>query len=95
MAHDLVIRGGTIVDGTGRRAYRADIGLRDGHIAEIGDRVDAHDTIDASDRLVTPGFIDIHSHSEADLRDLSPTLTVSAPVVLMLPEIPNPPGKKP
>jgi N-acyl-D-aspartate/D-glutamate deacylase len=62
MAHDLVIRGGTIVDGTGRPPYPADIALRDGRIAEIGRRLDGRQTLDAAGRLVTPGFIDLHTH---------------------------------
>ncbi len=63
MSHDIVIRGGLIHDGTGRAPYRADIGIRDGRIAEIG-RIAANGarTIDAEGAIVTPGFVDIHTH---------------------------------
>jgi N-acyl-D-amino-acid deacylase len=61
--HDLVIRGGTIVDGTGAPAYAGDIAVEDGRIVEVG-KVDgsAHRTINADGLLVTPGFVDIHTH---------------------------------
>ncbi len=63
MGHDLIIRGGTIYDGTGHAPYRADIGIRDGMIAEIGRvRAEGAEVIDAQGALVTPGFIDIHTH---------------------------------
>jgi len=63
---DLVIRGGTVVDGTGAEPVEADIAVRDGRIAEIG-RVagSGREEIDARDRLVTPGFVDIHTHYDA------------------------------
>jgi N-acyl-D-aspartate/D-glutamate deacylase len=61
--HDLIIRGGNIVDGTGAAPYSADIAICDGNIAEIG-RVSgpAREEINAEGALVTPGFIDIHTH---------------------------------
>src|SRR4029453_1801791 len=61
--HDLVIEGGTLVDGTGSEPCEADVAIRDGRIAEIGRGVGrARGVIDARDRLVTPGFVDIHTH---------------------------------
>ena len=68
MAADVVIRGGTIVDGTGGPAYRADIAIEGGRITRIG-RCDgpAREEIDARDRIVTPGFVDIHTHLDAQL----------------------------
>jgi N-acyl-D-aspartate/D-glutamate deacylase len=61
--HDLVIRGGTVVDGTGAPAHTADVAVSDGVVTEVG-RVDgaADRTIDADGLLVTPGFVDIHAH---------------------------------
>ena len=64
--HDLLIRNANLVDGTGAPARNADIAVSDGKITETG-RVsgDAHRTIDAAGRLVTPGFVDIHTHYDA------------------------------
>ena len=69
-----LIRGGEIIDGTGRPAYRADLLIEDGRIKEIAPSISAPDAevVDASGRVVTPGFIDIHRHSDvAPLRDPS------------------------
>jgi N-acyl-D-aspartate/D-glutamate deacylase len=65
MAYDLLIKNGTIVDGTGEAPYRGDVAVRDGKIVAIGE-VDASEgaseTIDAEGQLVTPGWVDIHTH---------------------------------
>ncbi|MDP1630651.1 MAG: amidohydrolase family protein [Caulobacter sp.] len=62
-AFDLVIRGGRIVDGSGGPPFVADIGVRDGAIAAIGPGLaEGTQEIDAAGRLVTPGFVDIHTH---------------------------------
>jgi len=61
--HDLVIRGGSVVDGTGRPARTADVAIDNGRIAEIGDDVGAgRRALSADGLLVTPGWVDIHSH---------------------------------
>lgn len=67
MTYDLLICGGTVVDGTGNAAYHADVAVKDGKIAAIGylDDAQAQRTIDAAGHLVTPGFIDIHRHADA------------------------------
>jgi N-acyl-D-amino-acid deacylase len=68
MAHDLVIRGGTVVDGSGAARFTADIGIKDGMIAEIGHITSAASrTIDADGLIVSPGFIDGHTHMDAQV----------------------------
>ncbi|HEX7781554.1 MAG TPA: amidohydrolase family protein [Sphingobium sp.] len=66
--HDILIRGGTIVDGTGRPRFRADVLIDNGVISQIGKLGGAHarKVIDASGLIVAPGFINPHSHAEAD-----------------------------
>ncbi len=70
MAVDLLIRGGTVVDGTGGPARTADVAVHDGRIAEIGalgDAIEASEVVDADGLTVTPGFVDIHTHYDAQL----------------------------
>jgi N-acyl-D-amino-acid deacylase len=68
MDYDLLVRGGLVVDGSGLPAYRADVGVRDGKIAEIGRlRGSAGRTLDAAGLAVAPGFIDQHTHLDAQV----------------------------
>ena len=69
MAHDLVISGGTVIDGSGSEERQADIAVDDGRITRIGDLngVETAWTIDATLKVVTPGFIDLHTHLDAQI----------------------------
>ena len=65
---DLKIVGGTLIDGTGSPRRLADLGIKDGRIVAIGDTSDsALETFDASGRVVAPGFVDIHTHYDAQV----------------------------
>src|SRR5579864_7937181 len=63
---DIVIRGGTVIDGSGRPGERADVAIAGGHFARIGPALagEAARVIDAEGLAVTPGFIDIKTHSD-------------------------------
>ncbi len=65
---DMVIRGGTVIDGTGAPGHEADVAISDGQIIEVG-QVAAlgREEIDASNRIVTPGFVDVHTHYDAQV----------------------------
>ncbi|MGW0661719.1 N-acyl-D-amino-acid deacylase family protein [Streptodolium elevatio] len=62
MSYDLALRGGTVLDGTGAPPFRADVGVRDGRIAEIAPTVRGAVELDASGAVVCPGFLDLHTH---------------------------------
>jgi N-acyl-D-amino-acid deacylase len=80
MAPDVVIRGGTVVDGTGAPGRRADVAVTDGVVTEVGETV-SHGPgareLDASGQIVAPGFIDIHTHYDAQVF-WDPSLTPSS-----------------
>src|SRR3954466_5818809 len=66
--HDLVIKGGTVVDGTGAPARRADVAIDGDRITEIGTVTDTgRREVDARGAYVTPGFVDVHTHLDAQV----------------------------
>jgi N-acyl-D-amino-acid deacylase len=75
---DILIKGGTVVDGTRVPRYRADVLIKDGRIAQIGGRAPgfAKRTIDADGLIVAPGFVDLHTHYDAQIR-WDPWCTIS------------------
>ena len=61
--HDIVIRGGTVIDGTGKAAFTGDVAIAGEGIAEVGGKLGpARREIDATGLLVTPGWVDVHTH---------------------------------
>ena len=65
--YDIIIKNGTIIDGTGNPMYRADIGIKENKIAKIGQLQNEkwEVEIDATGKLVCPGFVDVNNHSDA------------------------------
>ena len=84
---DLVIRGGTIVDGTGGAPYTGDVAVKDGRIAAVGDCAGAAArTLDAHGAHVLPGFVDIHTHYDGQVTwdpDLSPSSLLGVTTCVM------------
>ena len=75
--HDLVVRNGTVVDGTGTPPVQGDVAVDNGRITAVG-RIDAkgQTEIDATGKVVTPGFVDVHTHYDGQIT-WDPTLTPS------------------
>ena len=74
---DLIIKNGRVIDGTGAAAVTADVGIKDGRIAKIGTLDEpARDTLDANGNVVAPGFVDVHTHYDAQVF-WDPTLSPS------------------
>jgi N-acyl-D-amino-acid deacylase len=67
MPADIVIRGGSLIDGTGRPARGADIAISDGVITDIGSGLDGKRVLEAGGNVVSPGFVDIHTHYDAQV----------------------------
>ena len=68
MTHQIVIRGGTVVDGTGRAPFQGDVAIDDGYISAIGQVAErGNEEIDADGLVVSPGFVDLHTHLDAQI----------------------------
>ena len=84
---DLKISGGTIIDGTGRERFVGDVGVKDGRVTEIGKvGTRAHREIEADGAVVTPGFVDIHTHYDGQVswdQDLAPSCLHGVTTVVM------------
>lgn len=87
MKYDLMIKGGTIADGSGSASFVADVGIKDGLIAAVGELDgEATKTIDAKGYLVTPGFVDIHTHFDGQVTwdsDLAPSCYHGVTTIVM------------
>jgi len=79
MAHDLIIRGGTVIDGTGAEPRRADVAVDGDRVTAVGDLTgaEARQELDATDQVVTPGFVDLHTHLDAQIA-WDPSMTSSS-----------------
>ena len=66
---DVLIKGGTLIDGLGGKPYVSDIGIKDGKIVELDEKISsaAKDKVLADGAIVTPGFVDIHTHFDLSL----------------------------
>ena len=76
---DVLIRGGTVVDGTRVPKFKADMGIKDGRVAQVGGRMDPADAdqvLEADGLIVAPGFVDLHTHYDAQIQ-WDPYCTIS------------------
>jgi len=84
---DVKIVGGLIYDGDGGEAYTADIGITDGIISDIGENLDAaNKTIDAKGMIVTPGYIDLHTHYDGQIswdEEMKPSVNHGVTTIIM------------
>ncbi|MCC6205375.1 MAG: amidohydrolase family protein [Hyphomicrobiales bacterium] len=78
MTYDIIVRGGTVVDGTRLPRYRADVAIKNGRVARIGrlDKAVAKRVLDATGCIVAPGFVDLHTHYDAQIH-WDPYCTIS------------------
>ena len=86
---DTIIKNGTIIDGSGLERYNADVAIKDGYIAKIGDLSEytANEEINAEGKIVSPGFIDVHSHAEiAALKEAKSSLTQGVTTEILNPD---------
>lgn len=80
---DLILRGGSVMDGTGAKARRADVAIHQGRIHAVGDigALEARREIDAAGLVIAPGFIDLHSHADSGLGSTNPKLRAAPNLV--------------
>jgi N-acyl-D-aspartate/D-glutamate deacylase len=87
VSYDLVVRGGTIVDGTGKPGFKGDVAIKDGRIAAVGTVAgEGKEEIDATGRIVAPGFVDVHTHLDGHViwaNRLNPSSQHGVTTVLM------------
>ncbi len=84
--YDVILRGGTVVDGTGLRRFEGDVGIRGGYVVAVGDLSDsgALDDVDVAGLFVTPGFINLHSHNRLDAASTAENLLTQGVTTIVL-----------
>jgi N-acyl-D-aspartate/D-glutamate deacylase len=86
MAHELVIRGGTIVDGTGAERFSGDVAVDGGTITDVGGRLEGRQVIDADGAVVAPGWVDVHTHYDGQVTwddELDPSFSNGVTTLVM------------